>query len=256
MSPLNWLLTVCVLASILVAALLTEPTLAPWGRPLHAVLGLLALIFTVEYAARWWTRWDDPDWLDGRRPLSRALGPWGWPLSAFALLDLAALLFAWAEVIVGGGIGWAVMLRVARLLRVFALDHASPLGRAGDELLAAMRERRLELALAGALAGAALLCISVGIYIAERAAQPEAFGSIPRAAWWTVVTVTTVGYGDVVPTTAAGKLIGAAAALLSIGLIALPAGIFAAAFSDAVQRARRDRDDGGRDDTDAQAPPD
>ncbi|MFC5595296.1 potassium channel family protein [Lysobacter niastensis] len=68
---------------------------------------------------------------------------------------------------------------------------------------------------------------------------PEAFGSIPRALWWSVSTLTTVGYGDVVPVTVLGRLSAALTALSGIGLIAMPTGILSAAFSEAF-RAKRD----------------
>ncbi|MEM6441416.1 MAG: ion transporter [Pseudomonadota bacterium] len=234
-SPLNLFLAVAVFASVVIAALLTERALAGYSALLHWLLGGLAVVFSVEYAGRFWTRWEDPDWR------ARPLGPWGYPFHSFALLDLAALIGLWLEVLIGAGIGWAVMLRLARLLRVFALDSHSALGQAARELSAAMGERRLELGLAASFAAAALLFVSTGIYIAERQAQPEAFGSIPRSAWWAVVTMTTVGYGDVTPVTATGKVIASVAALMSVGLIAVPAGIMAAAFSEAVQRVRRER---------------
>jgi voltage-gated potassium channel len=77
-----------------------------------------------------------------------------------------------------------------------------------------------------------LVVASTLIYLVEGDTQPDKFGSIPRSLWWTAVTMTTVGYGDVVPSTVFGKIL---AALISIGgivLIAIPTGIMAAAFSD------------------------
>lgn len=81
------------------------------------------------------------------------------------------------------------------------------------------------------------------LYWAEGVEQPDKFGSIPRALWWSIVTLTTVGYGDVYPVTALGKLISAVVAIVGIGIIAMPAGIMAAAFSDAIQRHRADEAD-------------
>jgi len=68
------------------------------------------------------------------------------------------------------------------------------------------------------------------MYFVEGSTQPETFGSIPRALWWAMATLTTVGYGDVYPVTALGKLVASALALVGIGAIALPAGIIASAF--------------------------
>lgn len=75
----------------------------------------------------------------------------------------------------------------------------------------------------------------------EGEGQPELFGSIPRAMWWSIATLTTVGYGDAYPITALGKLLAGFTALTGIGLIAMPTGILASAFSDALQRQREER---------------
>jgi voltage-gated potassium channel len=88
---------------------------------------------------------------------------------------------------------------------------------------------------------------AIALYLIEGDVQPEAFGSIPRAMWWAIATLTTVGYGDVYPVTWLGKLIAGMAALSSIAIVALPAGILAAAFSDAFQRTRKRREDKGPD---------
>ena len=79
------------------------------------------------------------------------------------------------------------------------------------------------------------------VYFAEHRAQPEAFSSIPAAMWWGVVTLTTVGYGDVYPVTPIGKLLGGLMAILGIGLFALPAGILGAGFLEEMQRKRSPR---------------
>ncbi len=71
---------------------------------------------------------------------------------------------------------------------------------------------------------------AVIMYFIEGNAQPETFGSVPRALWWSMATLTTVGYGDAVPITALGKVVASFIALVGISAIAIPAGIFAAAF--------------------------
>ncbi len=80
------------------------------------------------------------------------------------------------------------------------------------------------------------------MYYVEYEAQPEAFSSIPAAMWWAVATLTTVGYGDVYPITPLGKLIGGVIALIGVGMVALPAGVFASAFMEEVQKKRSERE--------------
>ena len=72
-----------------------------------------------------------------------------------------------------------------------------------------------------------LLFASAGMYLLERDVQPDRFGSIPQAAWWALSTLTTVGYGDVVPVTPLGKVLGGVVMLLGVGMIALPVAIIA-----------------------------
>lgn len=84
-----------------------------------------------------------------------------------------------------------------------------------------------------------MVVASSGIYLVENAAQPDKFSSVPEALWWSVATLTTVGYGDVYPATALGKVLAGAVALLGIGLFALPAVIRASGFSEALRAQRR-----------------
>lgn len=83
-----------------------------------------------------------------------------------------------------------------------------------------------------------LVFAASGIYLVENDAQPEQFGSIPAAMWWAVATLTTVGYGDVTPVTMWGKLFGACVTIVGVGMVALPAGILASAFSDELRQRR------------------
>ena len=83
-----------------------------------------------------------------------------------------------------------------------------------------------------------MLISSTLLYWAEGDVQPDKFGSIPRSFWWSVVTLTTVGYGDAYPITPLGKFFSALVAIAGIGLIAMPTGILAAAFSETVQRRK------------------
>ena len=91
-----------------------------------------------------------------------------------------------------------------------------------------------------------LLITSAGLmYEAENAAQPEAFASIPDAMWWGIVTLATVGYGDIYPVTPWGRLIGSVVVILGIGLFALPAGILAMDFVQVQAKSKEDENGAG-----------
>ena len=79
------------------------------------------------------------------------------------------------------------------------------------------------------------------MYFLEKDAQPKVFSSIPAAMWWGVVTLTTVGYGDLYPVTSIGKVLGAVIAILGIGMFALPAGILASGFTEELDKLRNQK---------------
>jgi voltage-gated potassium channel len=126
-------------------------------------------------------------------------------------------------------------MRIAKLGRMSA---------AITVLTDAIMARRFELLVSLAVAVMALILSSTAMYLVEGAVQPEAFGSIPRAMWWSIVTLTTIGYGDVVPVTALGRIVAGITAICGIGLIAAPTGVLAAAMSDAVKHRRSKKLDG------------
>jgi voltage-gated potassium channel len=150
-------------------------------------------------------------------------------LSAPALIDLLAILPFY--LMMTGLIGPADMrfLRILRLLRVFKLTRYSA---AFETLNQAFRENARSFAAAFFILIVVMLLAATGMYYFEEAAQPEAFSSIPAAMWWAFVTLTTVGYGDVTPITVGGKVFGAMITVVGVGMVALPAGILASAFTE------------------------
>ncbi|MEQ8965757.1 MAG: ion transporter [Azospirillaceae bacterium] len=219
-----------VFASVL-AILETEPAFT--GHPLVApVLGPLDLalfaLFGVEFALRLWAAGEIPRYAGLRGRLRFLARP-------ASLADLAVLVLFGAAL---AGTD-AFLLRLVRLARVVSLTRIGRFTEAGRLLGRAIAERRAELVIALGAALAALVVSAILLYLVEGKAQPAAFGSVPRAMWWSVATLTTVGYGDIYPVTALGRAIASVVALLGIGVIALPAGILAAAISDALQADRR-----------------
>lgn len=230
LSPLNAIICVLIVAASVVAILETEETLVREHEHLFTLCELiLGIAFLIEYLVRLWTCVEDPRY---RRPV---VGRLRYLVTPAALIDLAAILPIFFLVLGSH----TMLLRVVRLLRVLRLAR---LGRFSDALqlmTGAFHSRRHELTLSASLALLLLIFSSTLLYLAESEAQPEAFGSIPRAMWWAVETLTTVGYGDVVPVTRLGRILAGITAICGIGLIALPTGILAAAFSEAMQEHKR-----------------
>ncbi len=186
-------------------------------------------VFTVEYIARVWSSID----LESMSDTSPVLGRIKYILSPLALVDLIAILPFYLSLYIALDLRF---LRGLRLLRLFKLTRYSP---ALSALLDVIR-KEAETLLAAFVVLLILLVMSAGgIYVLEHDVQPENFGSIPAAMWWAIVTLTTVGYGDVVPITVGGKALGGVVGLLGIGMIALPAAIMASGFADNIHARKR-----------------
>lgn len=120
-------------------------------------------------------------------------------------------------------------LRILRLFRVFKLTrYFSSL----EVLLNVLYDERKSLMGTFLIMLIVLTLAASALYLVEHEQQPETFGSIPQAMWWAMAALTTVGYGDAIPMTAVGKILGSLVTILGIGMVALPSGILAASFSE------------------------
>jgi len=176
----------------------------------------IAALFAVEYLARIWT--SD---LNQGRPGIKA-----YVFSVGGIIDLLAFLPALLIPAANG----SVTLRLLRILRLLQLLKIKPVTVGIQRVLRALRESWNELLACLIISIMLLVFGGVLMYFAEGSAQPESFGSVPRALWWAVATLTTVGYGDVYPVTAMGKIIASFLAILGVASVGMPAGILAAAF--------------------------
>ncbi|MBV9929758.1 MAG: ion transporter [Alphaproteobacteria bacterium] len=249
LSPANAALSLLIFLTVAASIAETEPVVSA-GREHLFRAGEIAVggIFLGEYALRVWTCVESRRWSRKAWPRLRYV------LSLPALVDLAAVVPA-IFAVAGGS---TLVLRLVRVVRIFRLAKLGRVSRAWRGLAQAVVERRSELMIAVGLALVAIVFGATLLYWAEGDVQPDKFGSIPRALWWSVVTVTTVGYGDATPVTPLGKLFSALISITGIMLIALPTGILAAAFSDVLQRQRdrerRSRDRAFRRDADERSP--
>ena len=237
LSPANRVIVALIVLSVIAAVIDSEPLLAAgYERALHGFELACGVVFLVEYLLRLWVCVENPAHGPGWR------GRLHYLRSPAAILDLIALT-PLVTTLIGGE---AFVLRFVRLLRLLRLARFGRLSVALTHLREAIHSRAFELVASVWIAVMLLLLTSTLMYLVEGRAQPQAFGSIPRAMWWAIVTLTTVGYGDVVPVTWAGKVLAGITAAVGVGVIAMPTGILASAFSDAVQRHRR-RETGWRD---------
>jgi voltage-gated potassium channel len=200
---------------------------------LHFHAGFLAfeafsvVVFTLEYALRIWSATVNPRY-------SGRFGRLRFARSPMAVIDLLAVLPFWLAFL-------GLDLRALRILRLFRVFRVAKLARysvAMQVLGEVAYSRRAELGIAGALGAMLLLLTSTFMYFIEGEAQPDVFTSIPAATWWAIATLTTVGYGDIVPATTAGRFLAAMTAVLGIAMFALPTGILGAAFTEELQQRR------------------
>ncbi len=183
-------------------------------------------VFTVEYLLRLWSIKEDPRY-------RRRYGRLRWALTPMALVDFFAVA---PYYLVGLMTLDPLYLRVVRLIRLLKITRYS---RSMDLLLTVLRKEANSLLSAIFILIMLILLAAAGIYLVEGDDQPVAFGSIPRAIWWATVTLTTVGYGDVVPHSAAGQAFAMVISIVGIGLAALPAGILASGFQRELDLRKR-----------------
>lgn len=201
------------------------PDASPAETDLARALGLLALlIFTAEFAIRVWIA---PESAAGRNAQTARLD---YVRSFLGVIDLIVILPGWIAMVLPVDVG---LIELVDLLALLKLTRFAPaLGLVGTVL------RNETRALTGALmAMVVLLVLAAGVmYLLERGAQPQLFDSIPHTLWWAIVTMASVGYGDMVPVTAAGRAFGGVIMLLGIAIFAVPTGILATGFAQEIRR--------------------
>lgn len=225
---LSRLVDASILALILlnIAALITETT--AFGRR-HAdffqMFEVVSLaIFTAEYALRIWSC------VEAERYAAPVTGRIRFALTPQVLIDLIAVLPFYIDI--------GVDTRFVRILRLLKLARYVETLRLFQRVVV---KKRSELMVTLGIIGILLVLTSCLIYLAEGEANPQQFGSIPDAMWWSIVTLTTVGYGDISPITATGKLLAGLVAILGIGMFALPTSILGAAFLEEMEKRTQKR---------------
>jgi len=199
------------------------------GPYFHAFDVASVIIFSVEYLLRLYTAVE----LEDARFHHPLWGRLRWLVSPMAVIDLLAVLPFYLGILV------EIDLRAIRVLRVLRVFKLSRYSMAMNVMAAVLRQESRAIGATGVVMVLVLVLSSSLMYLVEHRAQPHVFSDIPTSMWWSIVTLTTLGYGDMVPVTGLGRLIGGMTAVLGVGMIALPAGVLASGFSEQM-RIRRE----------------
>jgi voltage-gated potassium channel len=224
---ISGVLVVLVLLNVVAAVFETVPSLASEYRfGFFAIEAFSLVVFSLEYVIRVWASVEHP----------RARGKPAWRArvaymaTPAAIIDLVAILPFFIEAFTDAHLRTIVLIR---LLRLFKLGRYST---GFQSLFEAVRRERQAL-LASFLVLVSLVLVSASLaYLAEREAQPEVFGSIPDALWWAMTTLTTVGYGDVVPHTPFGRIVAGLTMVAGVLMIALPVAIIGSSFAEIIRQ--------------------
>jgi voltage-gated potassium channel len=192
----------------------------------HKLEAFSVIVFTVEYILRVWTAPENPKYKDP------GLGRVRYSLSTMSMVDLFSILPYYLNLLANF---YAIDLRFIRIVRLFRLIRVLKIARylkALNLIQAVLRERKEQILLSIMFIIFLLVIVSTVMFYVEHDAQPEKFSSIPATMWWGIETLTTVGYGDMIPSTAFGKILGGMIAILGIGLFALPAGILSSGLTE------------------------
>ncbi|MFG1185588.1 cyclic nucleotide-gated ion channel [Xanthobacter aminoxidans] len=216
-----------VLLSVTGAVLATVQSLEirdAWWFRVGEFCGLL--IFTVEYGFRLWVAPEHPL----RRGMSNTRARLSYMLTVPALIDLIAILPWFVALATDFDPHALLVLRLVRFLKLARYSSGF------NALYLAIRRERYALLSCLIILCSGVLMSATAMYLTERNVQPDKFGSIPLAMWWSITTLTTVGYGDVVPVTNLGRVIGGLTMISGLMMLALPIAIIAGSFAEVISK--------------------
>ena len=204
---------------------------AVYGSYFATVEFFSVIVFSVEYVLRAWTCVEDPRYKKPVRGRLRYL------LTSMAVIDLLSILPFYLSFL-------PIDLRFLRIIRLFRLFRLLKIARylkALNLIQAVVSERKEQIYLSIMFVLFLLVMVSTLMFYVENEAQPKVFSSIPASMWWGIETLTTVGYGDMLPVTSLGRILGGMISVLGIGLFALPAGILSSGLSEHLQRGKKSK---------------
>ena len=205
-----------ILLSIVTFSVETIPDLSPETiKTLHLIELISVIIFTAEYVLRIYVADSKPKFV----------------FSFFGIIDLLAILPFYLSF----GIDLR-SLRALRFVRLFRLFKLARYNRAIKEFMSAVKVAKEQIVLFMFITFILIYLSAVGIYYFENEAQPEHFASIFDSLWWAIITLTTVGYGDVYPITVGGRVFTFCILLIGLGIVAIPTGIISSALMKSIDR--------------------
>jgi voltage-gated potassium channel len=227
---INVFIIILILLNVIAVILETVPSIHRPYKNLFEVFDAVSVaIFTVEYVLRVWSSNHDPQFSHSIRGRIRYM------LTPGALIDLLAVAPFYFYSVVTIDLR---MLRILRLLRFLRLFRLTSYMKATQLVINVFKSTKNQLLLALVLALFLIMISSSLVYFAEHLAQPDKFTSIPATVWWSVTTLTTVGYGDMVPVTTTGKVFTSFILMAGVALFALPAGIITAGFLEEIRKGK------------------
>ena len=221
------LIVLLILVNLVAVTLESVPKLAAeYGTLFSAIEITSLLVFSIEYLLRIWVAGEQP----AQRHLDTAKARWRYVRSPAGIIDLLAVLPFWFSFVLPTDLR---VLLIFRILRFLKLARYSPGMRSLLDALYA--ERRALIGCFVIMLGTTLMA-ATAMHLVEQHAQPDKFGTIPDAMWWAIVTLGTIGYGDVVSITTLGRIVAGATIFGGLIMIALPVGIIATAFAEEIHR--------------------
>lgn len=228
---LNAFIITLIILNVAAVMLETVPSIHDkYYRFFHVFDMVSVLIFTIEYILRVWSCNHDPKYQHSVHGRLRYM------ISTDALIDLLAILPFYVHVVVGFDLR---VLRILRLLRFFRLFRLTAYMKSAKVVKNVFKSRANELQLSFVLISFIIIIGACLLYFAEHPAQPKVFSSIPATLWWAVVTVTSIGYGDMVPITTTGKILSGMISFSGLAIFALPAGIITAGFLEEIGKSKK-----------------
>ncbi|HCH70086.1 MAG TPA: hypothetical protein DE042_06305 [Colwellia sp.] len=230
---INLFLIILIIINVIAAIFESEANYHDIYHQEFALFEFISLsFFCVEYLLRVWCCIEDPKY----RGISTIKARANYILTPMALIDLIAIL----PFIIA--LFFSIDLRTLRLLRVLRLLKLTHYFK-GFNIFINVITKEFKSITAAMMVMMFLIVIAASLmHAVEGKVQPDVFGSIIQSFWWAVVTMTTVGYGDVVPITAIGKVISTFIMLIGVGLVALPAAMLAARFSEELHERKQKLD--------------